>query len=159
VSSESNIGSALWRGGRAGAVAASAVTGALLGFGLRGGMAARPFNAAAIALVGDRARGVWGFVTGVSAAGELVIVVSCVLAGALCAAVLQLVPSNNRVRHPRLFAFSLALTAAVATLLLLVARAPDFVSASPGGALSISEGVVLSLVVAAAYASGMGLAR
>ena len=149
----------LWRGSRAGAVAASAVTGALLGFGLRGGMAARPFNAAAIALLGDRARGVWGFVTGVSVAGELVIVVSCVLAGAVGAAALQLVPSNNRVRHPRLLAFALALTAAVAMLLLLVARAPDFVSASPNGALSISEGIVLSLVVSGAYASGMGLAR
>ena len=122
-------------------------------------MAARPFNAAAIAVLGDRARGVWGFVAGVSAAGELVIVVSCVLAGALCAAVLQLVAPNNRVRHPRLIAFSLALTAAVAMLLLLVARAPDFVASSSGGALSISEGIVLSLVVAAAYASGMGLAR
>jgi LytS/YehU family sensor histidine kinase len=135
------------------------VTGALLGFGLRGGMAARPFNAAAIALLGDRARGVWGFVAPVSTTGELVIVVSCVIAGALCATVLQLLPVMNRVRHPRLFAFVFALAAAVAMLLLLVARAPDFVAASPSGALTISEGIVLSLVVSVAYASGMGLAR
>jgi hypothetical protein len=159
VSSESNIGSAVWRGGRAGAIAASAVTGALLGFGLRGGMAARPVNAAASALLGDRARGVWGFVAGVSAAGELVIVASCVLAGALCAALLQLVPAGSRVRHPRLFAFVFALVAAVAMLLLLVARAPEFVATSSGGALSMSEGIVLALLVSGAYASGMGLAR
>lgn len=122
-------------------------------------MAARPFNAAAIALLGDRARGVWGFVAAVSTTGELVIVVSCVLAGALCAAALQLLPEGNRVRHPRLFAFLLAFAATVAILLLLVARAPDFVAASPSGALSISEGIVLSFVASVAYASGMGLAR
>ena len=131
----------------------------MLGFGLRAGMAARPFNAAAVLLMGSRARGVWGFVTGVSLAGELVIVGSCVLAGALCGAVLQLAPGASRVRYPRLFAFLLAFAAAVLTLLLLIAHAPDFVGGSPAGALSISEGAVLALVVSVAYASGMGLAR
>jgi hypothetical protein len=109
--------------------------------------------------MGSRARGVWGFVTGVSLAGELVIVGSCVLAGALCGALLQLAPGARRVRYPRLFAFSLAFAAAVLTLLLLIAHAPDFVGGSPTGALSISEGAVLALVVSVAYASGMGLAR
>jgi hypothetical protein len=131
----------------------------MLGFGLRAGMAARPFNAAAVLLMGNRARGVWGFVTGVSLAGEIVVVASCIAAGALCGAVLQLAPGASRVRHPRLLAFSLALAAAVLTLLLLIARAPDFVGASPAGALSISEGAVLSMVASVAYASGMGLAR
>jgi hypothetical protein len=131
----------------------------MLGFGLRAGMAARPFNAAAVLLMGNRARGVWGFVTGVSVAGELVVVASCVLAGALCGAVLQLAPGASRVRHPRLFAFSLAFAAAVLALFLLIAHAPDFVGASPAGALSISEGAVLSIIVSVAYASGMGLAR
>jgi len=131
----------------------------MLGFGLRAGMAARPFNAAAVLLMGNRARGVWGFVTGVSLVGEIVVIASCVAAGALFGAVLQFAPAESRVRHPRLFAFSLALAAAVLTLLLLIARAPDFVGASPVGALSISEGVVLSLVASVGYASGMGLAR
>ena len=131
----------------------------MLGFGLRAGMAARPFNAAAVLLMGNRARGVWGFVTGVSLAGELVVVASCVLVGALCGAVLQLAPGASQVRHPRLFAFALAFAAAVLALFLLVALAPDFVGGSPAGALSISEGAVLSLVVSVAYASGMGLAR
>lgn len=131
----------------------------MLGFGLRAGMAARPFNAAAVLLMGNRARGVWGFVTGVSLAGEIVVIASCIAAGALCGAVLQLAPGDSRARHPRLLAFSLALAAAVLTLLLLIARAPDFVGASPVGALSISEGAVLSMVASVAYASGMGLAR
>jgi len=159
VSSESNIASAVQRGARAGAVASAAVTGAMLGFGLRAGMAARPFNAAAVLLIGNRARGVWGFVTGVSLAGELVVIASCVVAGAVCGAVLQLAPGASRARHPRLVAFALALLAALATLVLLVAHAPDFVGTAPAGALTISEGAVLSLVVSAAYASGMGLAR
>ena len=131
----------------------------MLGFGLRAGMAARPFNAAAVLLLGNRARGVWGFVTGVSLAGELVVVGSCVLAGALCGAVLQLAPGTSRVRYPRFFAFSLAFAAAVLTLLLLIAHAPDFVGGAPAGALSISEGAVLAVVGSVAYASGMGLAR
>lgn len=159
VSTESNTGSALWRGARAGAVAAAAVTGAMLGFGLRAGMAARPFNAAAALLEGNRARGVWGFVADVSLTGELVIIASCVMLGAACGLLLELVPGESRLRHPRLIAFTLSLVAAVALLLLLIARAPDFVSASPVGALSISEGAVLAIIVSAAYASGMGLAR
>lgn len=159
VSSPSNIVAAVQRGARAGAVASAAVTGAMLGFGLRGGMAARPFNAAAVMLLGNRARGVWGFVTAVSLVGEVVIIVACVLAGTGCALVLQLAPSSSRVRHPRLFAFSLAFAGAVLTLLLLIAHAPEFVGAEPAGALSIGEGAVLSIVVSIAYASGMGLAR
>lgn len=131
----------------------------MLGFGLRAGMAARPFNAAAVLVMGDRARGVWGFVAPVSLTGALVVLTSCVLVGALCALLLQLAPRESRVRHPRLFAFSLALAAAVVTLLILIAWAPDFVSTSPAGALSISEGAVLSIIVSVAYASGMGLAR
>jgi hypothetical protein len=159
VSSERNIRLAIQRGARAGAVAAAAVTGAMLGFGLRGGIAARPFNAAATLVMGNRARGVWGFVPTVSLVGELVILASCVLFGALCAVLLQLGPSDGRVRHPRLSAFSAALVAAVAALIILVAHAPDFVGASPAGALSITQGAVLSIVVSIAYASGMGLAR
>ena len=122
-------------------------------------MAARPFNAAAVLVMGDRARGVWGFVAPVSFIGVLVVLASCVLVGALCALLLQLLPRASRARHPRLFAFSLALAAAAVTLLILIARAPDFVSVSSAGALSISEGVLLSIIVSVAYASGMGLAR
>ncbi|MFL5560582.1 MAG: hypothetical protein ACJ79K_03820 [Gemmatimonadaceae bacterium] len=122
-------------------------------------MAARPFNAAAVLLLGNLARGVWGFVAGVSLVGELVIIGSCVAAGALCATLLQLVPAPSRVRHPRLLAFALAQAVAAAILLLLVMRAPDFVGVSPSGALSISEGAVLSIILSVAYASGMGIAR
>jgi hypothetical protein len=159
VSSERNIGFALARGARAGVVAAAAVTGAMLGFGLRGGIAARPFNAAAALLVGSSASGVWGFVARISLLGELVVIVSCVLAGAVFALLLQLAPGEARARHPRLLAFCLALVATVATLFVLVARAPDFVGAAPAGALSITQGAVLSIIISVAYASGMGIAR
>lgn len=140
-------------------MAAAAVTGAMLGFGLRAGMAARPFNAAAALLEGNRARGVWGFVADVSLVGELVVIASCVILGVVCGVLLQLAPGATRARHPRLIAFVLSLVAAVGMLMLLIARAPDFVGASPAGALSISEGAVLSIIVSVAYASGMGLAR
>lgn len=159
MSSARNIRLALERGARAGAVAAAAVTGAMLGFGLRGGIPARPFNAAAALLIGNRARGVWGFVAGVSLLGELVVIASCVIAGALCAMLLQLAPGDARARHPRLLAFCLALAAAAITLFILVARAPDFVGAAPAGALSITQGAVLSMIISVAYASGMGIAR
>lgn len=159
VWSNHNIGPAVRSGARAGAVAAAAVTGALLGFGVRAGIASRPFNAAAALLMGNRARGVWGFVTSVSLVGELVVIAVCVAGGALCGVLLQFVPDDRRVRYPRVFAFSLSLTVAVALFLCLVAWAPEFVGAAPDGALSITQGAVLSLVVSAAYASGMGLAR
>ena len=159
VSSERNIGSAIRGGARAGAVAGAAVTGAMLGFGLRGGIAARPFNAAAALVIGNRAQGVWGFGAGVSLVGELVVLASCVIFGSLCAMLLELAPDESRVRHPRLIAFSAALAVAIATLLILVAHAPDFVGAAPSGALSVTQGAVLSIILATAYASGMGIAR
>lgn len=140
-------------------MAAAAVTGALLGFGVRAGIASRPFNAAAALLLGNRARGVWGFVTSVSLVGEVVVIAICVAGGALCGALLQLVPDARRTRHPKVFAFALALAAAVTTLLSLLAWAPEFVGAAPAGALSTTEGAVLAMIVAVAYASGMGLAR
>ncbi len=159
MSSESNINAGLSSGARAGAIASAAVTGAMLGFGLRAGMAARPFNAAAALLLGDRARGVWGFVAGVSLVGEVVVVASCVLAGALCGALMRLPPIGRRARHPRLIAFAVSLAAAVVTLLILAVHAPDFVGPAPDGAITIAEGALLSIVVSIAYASGMGLAR
>jgi hypothetical protein len=131
----------------------------MLGFGLRGGIAARPFNAAAALVMGNRARGVWGFVAGVSLVGEFVVLATCLVVGALCAMLLQLAPDASRVRHPRLFAFSAALALAVVALLVLIARAPEFVGVSPAGALSITQGALLSVIVSAAYSSGMGLAR
>lgn len=159
VWSNYNIGPAVRSGARAGAVAAAAVTGALLGFGFRAGIASRPFNAAAALLIGNRARGVWGFVTSVSLVGELVVIAVCIAGGALCGVLLQFVPDDRRARHPRVLAFSLSLAAAVGLFVCLVAWAPEFVGAAPEGALSITQGAVLSVVVSTAYASGMGLAR
>jgi hypothetical protein len=54
-----------------GAVAAAATAGALLGFGIQQGMPARPFNAVASLLLGDRADGIWGFHSVVTVVGVL----------------------------------------------------------------------------------------
>ena len=69
----------LWQGILTGALAAAATAGTLLGFGLQQGMPARPFNAVASLLLGDRARGIWGFhpvvtVVGLVAQGALAFV-------------------------------------------------------------------------------------
>lgn len=52
-----------------GAIAASATAGALVGFGIRAGTPARAFNAIASFVLGDRARGVWGWVSTVTLTG------------------------------------------------------------------------------------------
>ena len=55
-----------------GALAAAATAGALLGFGIQQGTPARPFNAVASFMLGDRARGIWGFHPVVTVVGVLV---------------------------------------------------------------------------------------
>jgi hypothetical protein len=55
-----------------GALAAAATAGALLGFGIRQGTPARPFNSLAAVLLGDRAGDIWGFHLGVTLVGLLV---------------------------------------------------------------------------------------
>jgi hypothetical protein len=143
-------------GARAGAVAAAAVTGALIGFGLRGGMMARPFNAIAALVLGDRARGVWGFDGAVSLAGGAVLLLCCVVAGAALGALVRTLGRQGRYR---LAAFVAALATGALVVALVVARAPDLIGPSPVGALSLGQGVVLAVVAAVAFASGMGLAR
>jgi hypothetical protein len=61
----------LTRGLVAGALAAAATAGALLGFGIRQGTPARPFNAIASLILGDRAVAIWGFHLGVTVVGVL----------------------------------------------------------------------------------------
>jgi hypothetical protein len=56
-----------------GALAAAATAGTLLGFGLRQGTPARPFNTVASLLLGDRAQGIWGFHPVVTAVGVIVL--------------------------------------------------------------------------------------
>jgi hypothetical protein len=52
-------------------IAAAATAGTLCGFGVRMGTPARPFNAVAILLLGDRAVGIWGFDGTVTMTGVL----------------------------------------------------------------------------------------
>lgn len=54
-----------------GTLAAAATAGALLGFGIQQGMPARPFNAIASLILGDRAAGIWGFHPVVTVVGVL----------------------------------------------------------------------------------------
>ena len=151
----SHIGVTLRRGARGGVLAAAAASGALLGFGLRDGMTARPFNAFAALLLGNRARGIWTFDPSVSVVGTAVLIAGCVLAGI----VLGAIAAPLRTRRPRLVAFAVALITAAAGLAILVVRAPDLVGVAPVGALSLGEGIVLAVVAAVGFASGMGLAR
>lgn len=58
-----------------GIIAASATGGALLGFGIRAGTPSRPFNGIATLVLGDRARGVWGYVSTITITGILLHVV------------------------------------------------------------------------------------
>lgn len=155
ISLPSHIGMTLRRGARGGTLAAAAASGALLGFGLRDGMTARPFNAFAALLLGNRARGIWTFDPPVSFLGTAVLIVGCVLAGI----VLGAIAAPLGTRRPRLVAFAVALITAAAGLAILVAHAPDLVGVAPVGALSLGEGIVLVVVVAVGFASGMGLAR
>lgn len=56
----------------AGALAAAATAGALLGFGIQQGTPARPFNAVASLVIGDQATGLWGFHPMITSVGVLV---------------------------------------------------------------------------------------
>ena len=69
----------------AGLVAAAGTTGALLGFGLRQGMPARPFNVAAAVLLGDAAAGSWGFHRVVTPVGVVMHVAGVLALGVLAA--------------------------------------------------------------------------
>lgn len=142
-------------GARGGALAAASVSGALLGFGLREGTTARPFNAFAALLLGNRARGVWTFDPSVSFVGIAVLVGGCLLAGVILGAV----AAPMRTRRRRLVAFAVALVTAAIGLSALVVRAPDLVGVSPVGALSLNQGIVLAVLASAGFASGIGLAR
>jgi hypothetical protein len=62
----------LTRGILAGAVAAAATAGTLLGFGIQQGTPARPFNAVASLILGDRADRIWGFHPVVTVVGVIV---------------------------------------------------------------------------------------
>lgn len=55
-------------------LAAAATSGAVLGFGIRAGMPSRAFNAIAALILGDAARGVWGWDSVVTPVGIALLV-------------------------------------------------------------------------------------
>lgn len=69
-----------------GIIAAAATGGALLGFGIRAGMPSRPFNGIATLVLGDQARGVWGYVGTITVTGIVLHVAITVGWGVLFAA-------------------------------------------------------------------------
>ncbi|NUS99035.1 MAG: hypothetical protein HOQ11_16660 [Gemmatimonadaceae bacterium] len=118
-------------------------------------MTARPFNAFAALLLGNRARGVWDFDAPVSLVGIVVLVAGCMLAGIVLGALATTIGT----RRPRIVAFAVALVTGAAAVAILVSRAPDLIGVAPVGALSLSQGIVLAVVASVGFASGMGLAR
>lgn len=152
----------LIRGVRAGAIGAAAGAGALVGFGLRQGMPARPFNALAVLLVGDRARGIWEFDVTASTLGVVLLFATCIAIGTVVSLVLdrRAAPEEAFVmRRSRLAAFAVALIVLALALYLIVRHVPDVVGARPGSALAPGQAVVAIVLVSTAIASGMRLAR
>ena len=147
------------RGARAGVVGAAAATGALLAFGLRQGMPARPFNAVAALLLGNGARSVWGFDLRVSATGVVLLLAGCVIASLILSVVVDAMTA--RLARPRvgITMFGFALFVGLSGVALVAHHAPDFVGPQPGGAMTISQAVVVTVLISAGFASGMRLAR
>lgn len=146
-------------GARAGIVAASAGAGALIAFGLRQGLPARPFNAIGIVLLGDRARGVLGFDPLTSTAGALVFLGFCILAGILLSLLVGAVMRRRSGELRSLPAFVVTLTLMLCTLAIVVRAAPDIVGVQPAAALSVTQGIVVTFLLAVGFVSGMRLAR
>ena len=138
--------SALLRGAAAGLVAASAVTGLLVGVGRRAGTALRPLNATAHTLLGTRADGVWGFDPIVTVVGVVVVLAVSALAGMVVA---RLAPSFRTFR----VVLAAAGVAFVGYLLHL------HVAARVDGGLSalLSVGELRALYVTAASALVLGM--
>jgi hypothetical protein len=146
-------------GARAGIVAASAGAGALIAFGLRQGLPARPFNAIGIVLLGDRARGVLGFDPLTSTTGALVFIAFCVVAGVLLSQLVGAVTRRTSGELRPLPAFVLALVVMLCILAIVVRAAPDIVGVQPVAALSVTQGIVVTFLLSVGFVSGMRLAR
>lgn len=147
------------QGLRAGVVGAAAATGALLAFGLREGMPARPFNAVAALVFGNGARTVWGFDLRISLTGVILLLGGCVLASLILSVVVDAMTAQAR--RPRIgtMTFLLALTIGLVGVALVAHHAPDFVGPQPVGAMTISQAIVVTVLISAGFASGMRLAR
>ncbi|MEO8623051.1 MAG: hypothetical protein ABI625_18395 [bacterium] len=129
-----------------GAVTAAASFGILLGFGRRYGTLWRPLNAAAHAIIGARADGVWGFQLDVTPMGGAVVLVVSTMAGVVIA---QLT-SSRRTLHRALAAFGIALAGYLAHVH-IVARTPA------GLAALLTQGELRALYATGAIALLAGM--
>ncbi len=142
--------STLSQGILTGALAAAATAGALLGFGLQQGTPARPFNAIASFLLGDRAHGIWGFHLVVTVVGVIVLVAVTLGWGVLFARL------AGGMRGLRLA--GTALVVAAAALIVNVLIATRLRGAYVSDVLAPAQVVALHLVLGVALAAGMRLA-
>ena len=133
----------------AGFVAAAATTGALLGFGLRQGMPARPFNVAASVVLGEAAAGSWGFHRLATPVG-IAVHVAAVLALGVLAAFLA-----TRSRSLRAIGASVivSLGAGIVHFVLLGREADS------NRALTVPQLIIVYMLLAAGLVVGMRLAR
>jgi hypothetical protein len=133
-----------------GALAAAAIAGTLLGFGIQQGTPARPFNAIASLLLGDRAQGIWGFHSVVTLVGVIVLVTLTFAWGVLFARL------AGGMRGWRLAGVAVAVAAAA--LALDVSVVTRLRGANVSDVLAPAQVVLLHIVLAIALGVGMRLA-
>lgn len=133
---------------RLAAVVAAAIAGALVGLGARAGTPARPFNTLAVPVLGARALSAWDAEPRVT-----LVAAATLVAGALVWALLFSLVAGT-LRGVRLVVIALAFGIGASFVVALVARVV-------GGTEPLARGVlvVCAIVVAAALALGMGVAR
>jgi hypothetical protein len=133
-----------------GALAAAATAGALLGFGIQQGTPARPFNAVASLLLGDRAGAIWGFHPVVTVVGVIVHVALTLGWGLLFARL------AGGMRGLRLA--GAALVAAAAALAVDVLIGTRLIGANVSDVLAPAQVIALHVVLGVALGVGMRLA-
>lgn len=133
---------------RLAAVVAAAIAGALVGLGARAGTPVRPFNSLAVPVLGARALTTWDAQPRVTLIAAVTLVVAALVLALLFSVV------AGALRGLRLVIVALAFGLFASVTVAFVARAVD-----GGGSLSRGLLVVCAIVVAAALALGMGVAR
>ncbi len=140
----------LTQGVLSGTLAAAATAGALLGFGVQQGTPARPFNAVASLILGDRAEGIWGFHPVVTVVGVIVLVAVILGWGLLFA---RLAGGTRGLRLA-----GAAAIVAVAALAVHVVIATRLLGANVSDVLAPAQVIALHLVLGVALGVGMRLA-
>lgn len=141
--------SATRQGISAGIVAAAATTGALLGFGLRQGMPARPFNVTAALVLGDAAAGSWGLHPVATPVG-VVLHITGVLALGVAASLLA---GQRRWRRTVMTSVIVSAGAGILHLAIVAGREGS------ERALTVAQLIVVYLLLTTGLVVGMRLAR